>query len=173
MCVGNDCCAPDPQGHLWLKHSHLWYDCCGLDDTGGMDHMGQDQIHVDRTTALCTDLSRIWISSSKKKGISPFACRVPISQTVQRPLEVFVNTSALSLLCCYLSSPSQKHILILHFCRDLCLSSFSCLGLQEIETEGLRPPARDFVSQCSGALYGWMMNTNLIILGSAGWVFFC
>lgn len=65
--MGNDCCAPDPQRHLSLKHSHLWYDCCGLDDTGGMDHMGQNQIHINRTTALCIDLSRIWISSSKKK----------------------------------------------------------------------------------------------------------
>lgn len=109
----------------------------------------------------------------RKKRVSPSACRVPMSQAVQHPLQASINTSALSLLCCCLSSPSQKSILISHFCRDVCLSSFNCLGLQEIETEGLRPPARDFVSQCSGALYGWMMNTNLIILGSPGWVFFC
>lgn len=45
-----------------------------------------------------------------------------------------------SLLCYYLSSLPQKYVLISHFWRDVCLSSFSCLGLQEIETEGLRRP---------------------------------
>lgn len=124
--------------------------------TGGMDGMGHYQILVNRTAALSTNFSRIWISSSKNKTkrVSPSACRAPISQTVQHLLQVSVNTSALPLLCCCMSSPSQESILISHFCRDVCLSSFNCLGLQEIETEGLRPPARDFVSQGSGALYG-------------------
>lgn len=67
----------------------------------------------------------------------------------------------------------QRYVLISHLWRDVGLSSCNCLGLKEIETEGVIPPARDFVSQYYVALYCWMMNTNLIILGSPGCVFFC
>lgn len=181
MCVGNACCAPDPQRHLGLQLAHLWCGYCGLMVLRSGWHWwdGSHRTSPNPWKQNYSSLHKFQqgldqlLNKKRSFSIFPSACRVPISQAVQHPVEGFVNTWALSLLCCCLSSPSQKSILISHFCRDVCLSSFSCLGLEEIETEGLRPPARDFVSQCSGALYGWVMNTNLIILGSPGWVFFC
>lgn len=99
MCVGNDCCAPDPQRHLWLKLSHLWCDYRGLMVLWSRWHRwdGSHGAFPNPCKQNCIFLHKFqedWISSSKKKReVSPSACRVPISQTVQHPLEEFVNTS--------------------------------------------------------------------------------
>lgn len=167
MC-GNGCSAPDPETFVTQTFPFLMWSSWPHGPGGWMTQLGWITQFWDITKSMSTELqlfaqiSAGFGSASQKKSLSAESPSPKLSLgNICKHFSTFI-----AMLPVHTEIHSDFPFL------QGCLSSFSCLGLQEIETEGLRPPARDFVSQCSGALYGWMMNTNLIILGSPGWVFF-
>lgn len=152
MCVGNGCSAPDPETSVTQTFPFLMWSSWPRGPGGWMTQLGWITQFWDITKSMSTEL-QLFAQISAGFGSAPQ--KKVYLQSPHLPH----RAASLGNICKHFSTfiamlPVHTEIHSDFPFLQGCLSSFSCLGLQEIETEGLRPPARDFVSQCPGALYG-------------------